>query len=451
MERQRTTRSTSVYPGLPAEDQPPAEIRPKVVLAGAVGSIVEYFDFGVYGYVATIIAAKFFVSGDNSAALLLTLATFGLAFFLRPLGGILFGHFGDKHGRKNALAVTVIIMALASGLIGILPTYAAIGVGAAALLVLARCIQGIAAGGELGGAASFVAEYAPNRRRGFMCALVQTGALAGSLLAALIVTLLFTVLGDDLMNNWGWRIPFLVAVPLGVVGLLIRSKLAESPAFEAVEEGAAREGAVEERAPIVELLSEHLPATLRCIGLSILLFSAYYVVYVYVNIHLQKFVGMEARTAFWSTSLCLAVAVACMPLFGALSDRVGRRPVFIGASIAAIVLPVPGFMMFETGTAGAVGAQVVLGLIDSALMGVALSAYAEMFPTRVRYTGIALGFNLGAALAGGTAPYICTWLVSNTGSVLAPAWFLIGTAVVTLLTALKMPETRGADLKAVAA
>jgi MHS family proline/betaine transporter-like MFS transporter len=424
-------------------DDSPA-VQPRVVLAGAVGSIVEYFDFGVYGYVATIIAAKFFVSGDDSAALLLTLATFGLAFVLRPLGGIVFGHFGDKHGRKNALAATVILMAAASGLIGVLPTYASIGVGAAALLVLSRCIQGVAAGGELGGAASFVAEYAPSHRRGLLCALVQTGALAGSLLAALIVTFLFTVLGDDLMNDWGWRIPFLLAIPLGVVGLLIRARLAETPAFEATDEADATPSA-----PILELVRDHRAATLRCVGLSILLFSAYYVVYVYVNIHLQNFVGMPARTAFWSTSLCLAVAVACMPLFGALSDRVGRRPVFIGASIAAVVLPLPGFMLLESGTVGAIGAHAVLGLIDSALMGAALSAYAEMFPTRVRYTGIALGFNLGAALAGGTAPYICTWLVSNTGSSLSPAWFLIGTAVITLLTALTMPETKGANLKTV--
>lgn len=429
---------------------PGVEVQPRVVLAGAVGSIVEYFDFGVYGYVATIIAAKFFVTGDETAALLLTLATFGLAFVLRPIGGILFGHLGDRRGRKNALAATVVLMAVASGLIGVLPTYASLGVGAAALLVLARCLQGIAAGGELGGAASFVAEHAPDERRGLLCAFVQMGALAGSLLASLVVTVLFTVLGDDVMNDWGWRIPFLVAIPLGVVGLVIRSRLGETPAFTAAEDELDADG-VEQSAPLVELLRDHWRATLTCVGLSILLFSAYYVVYVYVNIHLQRVVGMETRTAFWSTTLCLAVAVACMPLFGTLSDRIGRRPVFLGASVAAIVLPVPGFVLLGSGTAGAVAAHVVLGLVDSALMGVALSAYAEMFPTRVRFTGIALGFNVGAALAGGTAPYVCTWLVDASGSAVAPAWFLVGTAVITLGTALTMRETRGTSLEAVGA
>ena len=421
----------------------PEVTRPRVVLAGAVGSVVEYYDFGVYGFVATILATKFFVGDeDPTAALLATLATFAVAFVVRPIGGVLFGHIGDRYGRKNALAATIILMAVASGLIGSLPTYAAIGVGATALLVLARCLQGIAAGGELGGAASYVAEHSPPARRGFLCATTQTGALAGSLLASLVVALLTTTLGQDTMEDWGWRVPFLIAIPLGVVGLLIRARLHDSPQFEGERAEAERPSA-----PIVELLSEHLPATLRCVGMSILLFSAYYVVYVYVNLHLQNVVGMRSQTAFWSTVTCLGVATACMPFFGMLSDRVGRKPVLIGACIAALVLPIPGFALLEAGTVPAIAAHVVLGLIDSALMGVTLSTYAELFTTRVRYTGIALGFNLGAALAGGTAPYICTWLVDATGSALSPAYFLVGTAVITLVTVLNVPETVGTALR----
>lgn len=420
----------------------PREVSPRVVAAGAIGSIVEYFDFGVYGYVATILAVHFFVSGDPTAGLLATLATFAFAFVLRPVGGVLFGHFGDRYGRKNALAATVVLMALASGVIGVLPTYAAIGVGATVLLVIARCAQGIAAGGELGGAASFVAEYSPNHRRGLLCSTTQTGALAGALLASLIVTLLNQGLGEQAMTDWGWRVPFLIAIPLGIVGLWIRSRLSDTPRFAALEEKEEKAAA-----PVLTLFKEEGGALATCIGLSVLLFAAYYVAYVYVNIHLQTVVGVPANTAFWSTTLTLFVAVCAMPMFGALSDRVGRKPVFLGATIAALVMPVPVFFLLEVGGAVSILAHVALGLVDSALMGVAFSAFAEMFTTRVRYTGIALGFNIGAAAAGGTAPYICTWLVSATGSHLAPAFFLMGAAVITLVAALKMRETVGTSLR----
>ena len=420
----------------------PQQISPRVVAAGAIGSVVEYFDFGVYGYVATILAVQFFVAGDPTAALLLTLATFAFAFVLRPIGGILFGHFGDRYGRKNALAATVILMAIASGAIGFLPTYASIGVGATVLLVLARCAQGIAAGGELGGAASFVAEYSPNHRRGLLCSTTQMGALAGALLASLTVTLLYQGLGEQAMNDWGWRVPFLIAIPLGAVGLWIRVRLADTPRFAALEERNEKSSA-----PLVTLFKTQTKPLAICIGLSILLFAAYYVAYVYVNIHLQTVVGMPANTAFWSTTVTLAVAVAAMPLFGALSDKVGRKPVFLGATVAALIMPLPVFMLFEAGGAVAIAAHISLGLIDSALMGVAFSTFAELFTTKVRYTGIALGFNIGAAAAGGTAPYICTWLVATTGSNLSPAYFFMGAALVTLVAALKLPESVGTPLR----
>lgn len=432
----------SVIPGvsIPPDEQ---KISSRVVVAGAVGSIVEYFDFGVYGYVATILSVHFFASGDPASALLATLATFAVAFVLRPVGALLFGHFGDRYGRKNALAWTVLLMAIASGLIGILPTYAAIGLGATLLLVLARCVQGLAAGGELGGAASFVAERSPNAKRGLLCATTQMGALAGSLLASVTVAILNLTLGSEEMIEWGWRIPFLIAIPIGLIGLWIRNGLEETKDFKAIAKSQAK------KAPVLELLKTHPRALLRVVGLSILLFSAYYVAYVYVNIHMQKVVGLSADFAYMSTTLTLLVSVIAMPLFGALSDRVGRKPVFIGATIAAIVLAVPAFLLFEQGGAVAVGAHIVLGLTDSALMGVALSSFAEMFPTRIRYTGIAFGFSVGAALAGGTAPYISTWLVATTGNPIAPAFFVIGTGIITLIAAMTMRETRGIALSTI--
>lgn len=423
-----------------AEDK--RKISPRVVIAGAVGSIVEYFDFGVYGYVATILAVQFFASGEPVGALLATLATFAVAFVLRPVGALLFGHFGDKFGRKNALAMTVILMAAASGLIGILPPYAAIGLGSTLLLVLARCLQGLAAGGELGGAASFVAEKSPNHRRGLLCSTTQMGALAGSLIASVVVAVLNLTLGSAAMADWGWRLPFLAAIPIGLFGLWIRNGLEESKEFEAIKEVAAKKNA-----PVRIMFTRYPKMLAQVVGLSILLFSAYYVAYVYVNIHMQKVLGFDANFAYLSTTLTLLVSVLAMPLFGALSDKVGRRPVFIGGTIAALVLAVPAFLLFEQGGVTAVIAHIVLGLTDSALMGVALATFAEMFPTEVRYTGIAFGFSVGAALAGGTAPYISTWLVQVTGSPLAPAFFLIATALITLIPALRLKETKGIDLR----
>jgi MHS family proline/betaine transporter-like MFS transporter len=417
-------------------------ISPRVVVAGAVGSIVEYFDFAVYGYVATILSVKFFASGDPITALLATLATFAVAFVLRPVGALLFGHFGDRFGRKNALAATVILMAIASGLIGILPEYAAIGLGATLLLVLARSLQGLAAGGELGGAASFVAEKSPNARRGLLCSTTQMGALAGSLLASVTVTILNLTLGAETMADWGWRLPFLIAIPIGLFGLWIRNGLEETKEFQAVKETITKV----KQAPVKIMFTRHPKALIRVVALSILLFSAYYVAYVYVNIHMQTVLKFDADFAYMSTTLTLLVSVIAMPMFGALSDKIGRKPVFVGASIAALVISIPAFLLFEQGGAIAVLAHIILGLVDSALMGVALSTYAEMFPTEIRYTGIAFGFSVGAALAGGTAPYICTWLVNLTGNPLAPAFFLIVTAVITLIPALGLRETKGVSL-----
>ncbi|QBR90776.1 MFS transporter [Microbacterium sp. dk485] len=419
-----------------------------MVIAGAVGSVIEYFDFGVYGYVATILAVHFFAAGDPIAALLSTLATFAVAFVLRPVGALLFGHYGDRFGRKNALAATVILMAAASGLIGILPSYAAIGLGATVLLVLARCLQGLAAGGELGGAASFVAEQSPNHRRGLFTSTTQMGALGGSLIASLTVLILNLTLGAETMQDWGWRIPFLMAIPIGLFGLWIRSGLEESEEFEKARAAAAE--LKKKQQPIRTLFTRYPVKLLQVVALSVLLFSAYYIAYVYVNIHMQTALEFSADFAYLSTTLTLLVSVILMPYFGYLSDKIGRKPVFVVASIAGIVLAVPAFMLFEFGGPVAVISHIILGLVDSALMGVALSTYAEMFPTPVRYTGIAFGFSVGAALAGGTSPYIATWLVDATGNLLAPAFFLMGTGVITLIAAFMLKETRGIELQDVA-
>jgi MHS family proline/betaine transporter-like MFS transporter len=280
------------------------------------------------------------------------------------------------------------------------------------LLVLGRCVQGVASGGEIGGAASYVAECSPPHRRGLLCSTTQLGALTGALLASAVVTLFTTVLGDETMKAWGWRIPFLIGLPLGLVGLWIRARLEDSPQFiDLAERGEVA------KAPVVQLFANNRAALARTFGLSVLLFAAYYVVYVYAATHLQKTGGFSALTAFWST-------------------------------IATLVLVFPGFMAMDAhGTAPAVLAQIVLGIPESALMAVAFSTFAEMLPARVRYSGIALGFNLASMAVGGTAPYICTWLINKTGDPLCPAWFLAGTALITLATTFSLRESAGTSLR----
>ncbi|WP_210716622.1 MFS transporter [Amycolatopsis acididurans] len=448
----RIARTAGSEPAPPAEatvrDQEtvvPQAIDPRVVPAGLIGSIVEYYDFGIYGYLATILSVVFFAGGtDPTGALLATFATFAAAFVLRPLGGLIFGHLGDRFGRSRILAATILSMCAATVAIGVLPTYSAIGVGAAFLLVAARCVQGVASGGEVGGAAAYVAEKSPPSRRGFLCSTVQLGALAGALLASIAVTILTSVLTHAELVSWGWRIPFLLSLPLGLVGLWIRFRLEDSVADDELASGGGLASA-----PAAELVRAHLPGLLRTLGLSTLLFAGYYVVYVYASTHLQRTGGFTASAAFWSTTTTLIVSCLAMPLFGHLADKWGRKPLLFGAAIAFGVLAVPGFALMNHHVyALALLAQVVLGLPESALMGVVFATFAEMFPSRVRYTGIALGFNLASMAVGGTAPLICLWLLDITGNALAPAWFLVATAVISAGTALTLTETRGTALRA---
>ena len=428
--------SISSQPSAPTGEPPHTR---RVSVAAAIGTFLEYYDFTAYGLLAVTLATVFFPSQDATAGLLSTLAVFAAAFVLRPLGGVLLGHLGDRHGRQPVLALAVLAMAVSSFLIGVLPGYTTAGVGATTALVALRVLQGLSAGGELGGAATYVAECAPNGRRGLFCATTQLGNLLGVLTGSVLVTLLYATLPPLAMATWGWRVPFLVSLPLGLVGVYIRRQLDESPEFERLKRSPVRTAT---RSPVGTALRRDWGGIARVTGLSIGAFAAYYLVYVYGPTFLRREGGLTSTQAAWCTTATLALAAATVLGWGALSDRVGRRAMLIGSFGAMAVLAYPAFVLMSSGgpLLGFLGLA-VLGLCEAAVMGTILAAYTELFGTGTRFSGFSLGYNLGSILTGGTTPFIAAWLIAATHDARAPGLFLAAAALISMITALSLRET----------
>lgn len=424
-------------------DQLSPEYRRKAAIGGIVGSFVQFYDYGIYGYVAVIMAPLFFPGDDPTAALLATFAVFAASFLANPIGGLLFGHFGDKIGRTKILAITILGMAIATTSIGLLPTYAAIGVAAPILLILVRLMQGLFAGGETGGAAVLLAEASKPESRGFFSALKQSGSTLGLMTATGLVGLLHVLLSPEQMSDWGWRLPFFLSLPTGLIGLYIRRRLEDSPAFTRIEQRAEVA-----HVPIKEVFRNHKLAILRTFGVSVVDFVGYYLVFVYLASYLVKYGPLSATQASWSTAGTIFLAACTLPFFGMLSDKIGRKKVIVGASLAFLVLTLPVFgWLGSDNVALAIVGQMVLGLCVAAIMGVIWAVLSEQFPTNVRYTGMSFGFNMAGALVGGMAPFIATWLIAKTANPIAPAWFIMFAAIVTLITAFTLKETRGKALE----
>lgn len=414
----------------------------RAVVGASIGNCVEWYDFAVYGFLAPFIGAAFFASQDPTVQLLSTFAVFAVAFFTRPLGGLFFGPMGDRIGRQKVLATVIILMSISTVLIGLLPGYATIGVAAPILLVLLRCLQGFSAGGEYGGAATFLAEYAPDNRRGFTVSWLLFSTLVGFLLGSALATLLSATLPEAAMGSWGWRVPFFIAGPLGAVGLYIRLKLEDTPEFRALEQAGEVAGS-----PLMETIRENWKPILQIAGLVVIHNVGFYTVFTFMSTYFSETLGFSSTTAFLSIMIAGLVAMALIPPLGALADRVGRKPLLLTACALFVLLAYPLFVLMNTGSVVlAVGAHVALAAIEALFVCTSLAAGAELFATRVRYGGFSIGYNFSVAIFGGTAPYIAVFLISRTGSPLSPAFYVIFAAALTFVTVLTMRETAGAPL-----
>jgi MFS transporter, MHS family, proline/betaine transporter len=411
-------------------------------IAAAAGTAVEYYDFAVYGYLTTVLAGLFFAQNDPTAGLLSTLAVFGSGFLARPLGGLFFGRLGDRVGRRTVLLITVVLMGVATVLTGLLPTYATIGVAAPLLLAILRVVQGFSAGGEIGGAAALVAESAPHERRGLFGSATSIGIAVGMSSAAVVVGVVALVAGPD-MTTWGWRVPFLLGFPLLLLCLLYRVRIEDSPVFQEMVANAEPP-----KAPVAEVVREHPRAVAQLIGLAFGQMVAGGLGSVYLVVYFSQ-LGYALTGTTWLIAVIAILPVALMPWAGSLSDRLGRRRVLAYGYGGFAVLAVPCFwLMDQDNLALALVAGLVLNIPYGIVQGVMYTIFAELFPTRVRYSGVSLGFNLAGVI--GAAPYqlIVTWLIAITGVVLMPAFYMIFAAVVALLTLLTVRETRGADFRA---
>lgn len=403
---------------------------------------MEWFDFAVYGFLATYIGANFFPSDNPTASLLATFAVFGAAFFVRPLGGLVFGPIGDKLGRQRVLALVIILMSAASFAIGLLPTYATIGIWAPILLVFLRLLQGFSVGGEYGGAGAFVAEYSPDERRGYMVSWLMVSTLIGFLMGSVVVTALSALISEDAMSSWGWRIPFLIAGPLGIVGLYIRLRLEETPEFRALE----TTGEVAQ-APLKEAFVENWRQILQVAGIAIIHNVGFYMVFTYMPTYFSTELGFGQTASFVSIVLAGLTGLVLVPPLGALSDRVGRKPLLLTACACFALLTYPLFVLMNTGNlVAAILAHLALAVIEAIFISTSIAVMTELFPTRVRYGGYSIGYNFSVAIFGGSAPFLATWLISVTGNPLSPAFYVIFAAVATLLTVLTVRETARTDL-----
>lgn len=418
----------------------------KAIIATSIGNAMEWFDFGIYSYLAVILGKVFFPELQGSMQLVYTFGTFAVAFLVRPIGGFVFGMLGDRMGRKNILAITLILMALGTLSIGLIPTYAAIGSTSFILLLVARLVQGFSTGGEYAGAMTFIAESSPDKKRGFMSSWLEVGTLVGYVVGSGLVTLLTFSLGSEKMLEWGWRVPFLIAAPIGLIGLYLRSKLEETPAYEAME----KEKTSENKKTFVKDIVVYYWRPL-IIGLVLVFFYGVvdYMVLSYMPSHLTAVLGYNEIKSSLLLLIIMVIMIPMVVLKGYLSDRIGGKRIIQFSLIGFIVLPIPAFLLIGSGNM----ALVFLGLLIlafclSSFLGTMPALLPSLFFTEVRYGALAITYNLSVSLFGGTTPLLIAWFIKETNNRLVPAYYLMGAcAIGFLVVSFFVKETSGRSLR----
>lgn len=424
---------------------PSPESVKRAVAASSIGNMTEWLDYGLYAYGVTFISAAIF-PGSTEEATLFALATFAISFLVRPLGGLFWGPLGDRIGRKTVLAITILMMAAATLGVGLVPTYDAVGFWAPTILIILRIIQGFSTGGEYGGAATFMAEYAPDRRRGFFGSFLEFGTLTGFSLGAILMLTFSLLLSDASMESWGWRVPFLLAAPLGLIGIYLRSKTEDSPVFEeAAEELEATQDAAGSK--LRELVTTHWRPLLLLGAMVMTLNVVNYTLLSYMPTYLESKLDLSTNESLVVPIIGMVSMLLFLPSAGHLSDRVGRKPLWWISIAGLFVAAVPMFMLMSTGVVGAIIGFAILGLLYVPQLATISATFPAMFPTPVRFAGFAIAYNVSTSLFGGTAPALNDWLIGATGSDLVPAYYMMFACVIGALALPFVVETAGCSLR----
>ncbi|MFE7423733.1 MFS transporter [Rhodococcus sp. NPDC057529] len=423
----------------------------RVLVSSVIGSVIEWYDYTLYGTAAALVFNHlFFPQFSSGAGTVAAFGSFAVGFIARPIGGFVAGHYGDRIGRKATLVMTLLAMGISTTLIGLLPTYEAIGLWAPTLLIVLRLVQGFAVGGEWGGAVLMAVEHAPRNRRGLYGAWPQTGVSAGLLLGTGAFALM-NMLPEEQFMSWGWRVPFLLSIVLAGVGLWVRYRITESPAFvEAQQTRQAQHDVV--KAPLIEVFRRHPRELLIAIGARFAEGGNYYVFTVFILAYISEHVGAPRGTALTAVLIASALDIVALPIAGLASDRFGRRPVYIFGAVFIAVSAWPLFAMIETGNAVAIAAAISLFLVfgHAAVYGPLAAFYAELFPANVRYSGVSIGYQAASILLGGLTPLIASSLLLWSGGSSWPIIVMVaGCGVIAAVTMLCAPETKNRDLAAI--